>query len=114
MDRVSQLDALIASLKELVEILANDPQCQWQKHFTDCLGCAEALRERGFDQQALNELSGSVRHVFGGMGSFNDYAPVKADPAPPGFKLIDGMDRLAAVANQVYDRALELIVVDRR
>jgi hypothetical protein len=43
------------------------------------------------------------------MGSFNDYAPVAAD-APGSFIVIRGMESLEVVANQVYERALNLMV----
>ena len=79
MNRSEQLDTLVASLSELIVILSFDPRCQWLSHFEKCLSDANYLRADGFTQNQLNELSGSVRSVFGGMGSFNDYAPVAAN-----------------------------------
>jgi hypothetical protein len=109
MDRTAQLDALIESLSELTKMLALDSSCQWSRHFEHCLVGARELRSNGFKQNDLNELSGSVRFVYGGMGSFNDYAPVAAD-APGSFIVIRGMENLEVVANQVYERALNLMV----
>ena len=109
MDRTTQLEALIESLSELTEMLALDSSCQWSRHFERCLVGARELRSNGFEQSDLNELSGSVRFVYGGMGSFNDYAPVAADDTGL-FIVIRGMESLGVVANQVYERALNLMV----
>jgi hypothetical protein len=109
MDRTTQLDALIESLSELTELLALDSSCQWRRHFENCLAGARELRSKGFEQSDLNELSGSVRYVYGGMGSFNDYAPVAAN-ATGTFSVIRGMDGLEVIANHVYERALNLMV----
>ena len=111
MNRAAQLDTLAASLMELTEVLSFDPRCQWRRHFELCLATARQLRATEFSQIQLNELSGSVRSVFGGMGSFNDYAPVSL--AQDGsVSVIPGMERLDQIAGQVHENALALMVVE--
>jgi hypothetical protein len=109
MNRSRQLDTLIASLSALVAVLSLDPRCQWRKHFEECLFSANCLKTSGSAQSQLNELSGSVRSVFGGMGSFNDYAPLSANPNGS-FHVIHGMERLDQSASAVYENALALMV----
>lgn len=45
-------------------------------------------------------------HVFGGMGSFNDYAPWRSG------QVIPGMETLDAASGAVYDAAPELRRID--
>jgi hypothetical protein len=109
-NRHEQLEILHAHLGELVSVLAQDPLCQWRKHFVACQQQAAALLSHGFTQSVLNELSGSVNHVYGGAGSFNDYVPVRAQ-ADGTFGFIAGMDGLNELSGNVYDSALALRVV---
>ena len=105
-----QLENLHAHLGELAAVLAQDPLCQWRKHFVACQQRAASLLSHGFTQSELNELSGSVSHVYGGAGSFNDYAPVRAK-ADGTFGLIAGMDSFDKLSGNVYKSALVLRVV---
>jgi hypothetical protein len=105
-DRRSQLADLIENLAGLVDILRHDPKCQWTRHFESCLASSKLLAATGVNQSELNELSGSVMHVFGGMGSFNDYAPWQNG------RTIPGMETLTDVAGNVYQAALALRAVE--
>ena len=109
-NRREQLEILHAHLGELVVVLAQDPLCQWRNHFVASQQRAASLLSHGFTQSELNELSGSVNHVFGGAGSFNDYAPVRAE-ADGTFGPIAGMDGFDELSGNVYDSALALRVV---
>ena len=105
-DRRTQLESLIGHLAALTDLLALDPKCQWRRHFVSCLLEAKSLSTSSPDQQQLNGLSGSVMSVFGGMGSFNDYAPFQNG------RLIPGMEPLTEISGQVYQSALSLRVVE--
>lgn len=110
MDRSQQVVELRASLAKLADILRNDPKCQWLGHFESCLAKANSLTAGSHSQTQLNELSSSVALVFGGAGSFNDYAPATAD-ATGRISVIPGMEQFNEVAEQVYQNALALRVV---
>ncbi|MDO1530503.1 hypothetical protein QMK61_16825 [Fulvimonas sp. R45] len=109
-NRREQLETLHAHLGELIAVLAQDPACQWRAHFAACQQRAASLLNLGFTQSELNELSGSVNHVYGGSGSFNDYAPVRAK-ADGTFSVITGMDGFSKLSSNVYASALALRVV---
>jgi hypothetical protein len=104
MDRRAQLDSLAGSLEQLVAILRLDPACQWRAHFESSLRQARDFLESGFQQDDLSSFSVSVMSVFGGAGSFNDYAPGIYERVTDGFE---------QVSSRVYDQALSLRVVDR-
>jgi hypothetical protein len=112
MNRLHQLQNLEASLAELVSILCLDAACRWLNHFELCLARSREYLQREFNQSELNELSGSVMHVFGGMGSFNDYFPGIFDPATGRCTPIPGTENFETVTGQVYDRALALRVIE--
>ena len=105
-DRHAQLETLRTELRALVAMLRLDADCPWTRHFKSCLSRAELLANGDPDQHALDALSGSVLHVFGGMGSFNDYAPWHNG------QVIRGMEALDAASGAVYDAALELRRID--
>jgi len=109
-NRREQLEILHARLGELVAILEQDPLCQWRNHFVACQQQAASLLSRDFTQSELNGLSGSVNHVYGGAGSFNDYAPILAK-ADGTFGIIAGMDSFSELSGNVYSSALALRVV---
>lgn len=110
MNRAPQLAALEASLRELLAVLAVDPSCHWRDHFETSLAWVLRLREQGFTQPDLNELSSCVMHVYGGHSSFNDYAPLVGD-GNGGFKLMLGAERFSEIAGAVHERALALRAV---
>ena len=105
-ERRAQLETLQSELRALVELLRLDADCPWTRHFESCLSRAELLPNSAPDQETLNALSSSVMHVFGGMGSFNDYAPWRNG------QVIRGMEALDAASGAVYDAALELRRID--
>ncbi len=49
--------------------------------------------------------------VFGGAGSFSDYAPVTKNGLGSGFELIPGMEDVDTLASKVYQSALAVRVV---
>lgn len=110
MERAKQLAELEEALAALIRVLALDPECQWRRHFEESAAWVEHLKERGFTQAQLNELSGSVMHVYGGHSSFNDYAPLVAD-GEGGLKLIPGAEQFSEVAGLVYEKAISLRVI---
>ena len=101
LERAAQLDRLISALEGLVEILEQDPSCRWTRHFQSSLQAARDFKRSGFGQSQLNELSGSIRHVFGGSGSFSDYYAPK-----PQLR-----EEFSAVAGEVFESAFSLAVV---
>ncbi|MGE8359479.1 DUF6966 domain-containing protein [Pseudomonas sp.] len=109
--RPQQLEALQAALTSLCELLQLDKPTHWLEHFERCLHTTGHLLTHGFDQEALNDLSCSVRQVFGGMGSFNDYAPVMNTRESSAWYRQHGSP--AAIAQLVYDGALCLMVVEQ-
>ncbi len=110
--RESQLRELEQALKLLCELLRLDPACRWRSHFERCLEAASRLLHQGFEQSDLNELSGSVRHVFGGMGSFNDYVPVmNTKESSAWYQKCGNPDKVIGL---VYEKALGLMVVGER
>lgn len=108
MNKSHQLHKLEMSLKRLVTILNLDPRCQWRHHFDSCLAQTQTLVRTGASQSELNSLSSSVIHVFGGMGSFTDYAPIKYNEESASFTLIAGAEDFANAADQVHEHALAL------
>ncbi|TWE05657.1 hypothetical protein FB481_10630 [Pseudomonas sp. AG1028] len=92
----SQLNELIAHLEALTDILALDPDSHWGTHFRNCLTTARALAGSSHDGDELTGLACSVMSVYGGMGSFNDYAPWQNG------RFIAGMESLDEASNRVY------------
>lgn len=99
---------LVSALKRLIEILRLDPHCQWTTKFENDLARASAL-QGGYGEDDLQSLSGSVRHVYKGMGSFNDYAPAQYDPSTGKYNPIPGTDDFEKVAREVFDLSTQLI-----
>lgn len=108
-NRQKQLEDLHTHLDELIAVLAQDQACQWHSHFAWSEQRVVRLLSQSFTQDDLNELSSSVNHVFGGSGSFNDYAPV-VQRLDGTFSIIVGMDSFDELASKVYDSALALRV----
>jgi len=109
MSQLSTLDQLVDALVRLVALLALDPACQWTRHFASELERARQLREGMISSRELAELSASIRHVFGGMGSFNDYAPAVYDSATRRYVVVPGTEDFDSVRCEVFDLALALI-----
>lgn len=99
---------LVRALKTLVEILRLDPSCQWTTKFENDLAKASGLLNK-CDEDDLHSLSASVRYVFRGMGSFNDYSPAIYNPATGKYDPIPGADDFEKVTQEVFDLSLKLI-----
>lgn len=95
----NQLNELIAHLAALRDILALDADSHWGTHFRNCLSTARALADSSHDGDELTGLACSVMSVYGGMGSFNDYAPWQNG------RFIAGMESLDEASNRVYTAA---------
>lgn len=108
MNQFSILDQLIDALTRLVVLLELDPACQWTQHFASELKQACQLREKEIGARELAELSTSIRHVYGGMGSFNDYAPAVYDAATRRYVVIPGTENFDSVRCEVFDLAFAL------
>lgn len=108
--RTQQLESLQSALAALCELLRLDTPTHWLSHFERCLHTTDQLIAQGFDQTSLNELSRSVRQVFGGMGSFNDYIPVMNTKESSAWYQKHGSPE--AITNLVYDSALCLMVAE--
>lgn len=111
--RRQQLVKLREQLKELVDVLEKDAGCQWTAHFRNSLAEAEALLASDFTQEELNLFAASVNSVYGGAGSFNDYAPL-VSPASGRPQAISGMENFDQIASAVYERAVELRAIAYR
>ncbi len=106
MDRTSQVETLRGALRELVEVLSLDPQCQWRDHFECCLLHATELAHDVSRQDEASSLSCSVMSVYCGMGSFNDYAPYRNG------QVIAGMEEIDRLSSNVFQSALSLRVIE--
>ncbi|WP_196140309.1 hypothetical protein [Aliikangiella sp. G2MR2-5] len=102
MDRTSQLEALKRELEKLLSVLREDEGCNWLNHFERSLEKTCWFLENGYEQSQLNDLSSSIRSVYGGMGSFNDYVPPQSTW---------GTNRFS---NRVWETALDLQVTGKR
>lgn len=67
--------ALSSALNDLIFLLRLDTKCPWTLKFeADCVTANELL-ENGFSDDELMQLVVSIKYVYQGMGSFNDYSP---------------------------------------
>ncbi|WP_441603656.1 DUF6966 domain-containing protein [Dyella sp. 2RAF44] len=110
MTREEQIRLLIDSLREMVSLLERDSSCGWVRHFKMSLDEAIDLSINGWNERDLAALSSSIRSVYAGMGSFNDYFPARYDPATgryASFPWADQFDRLRA---STFNQAVALVV----
>lgn len=98
-NREEQLKVLVRSLENLTNSLEADPHSGWLNHFRHHLSEAQYLLKNGFTQDDLNSLSTSLRSVYGGMGSFNDY-----------YNPLDKTNIIGKYSSQVYSNAFHLKV----
>lgn len=113
MTRSEQLSLLIENLRAMISLLDLDSSCIWAPHFKKSLKDAIDLSKSPLNQNDLAALSSSIRSVYGGMGSFNDYFPAQYDTATGrciSFPWADEFDRLSTL---VFDRALALVVREK-
>ena len=112
MNKLNVLDQLIEALGRLVALLALDPGCQWTRKFQSDLAWASQLKSGQVNASDLADLSSSIRHVYAGMGSFNDYAPAVYQSATRRYASIPGTESFDVVRSEVFDLALALIAVE--
>ncbi|ALP68634.1 DUF6966 domain-containing protein [Paraburkholderia caribensis] len=112
MNKLTALDQLIEALEKLVALLVLDPGCQWTRKFKSDLVWARQLRAGPVAARGLADLSSSIRHVYGGMGSFNDYAPAAYESTTGRYTLIPGTEDFDMVRSEVFDLALTLIATE--
>ena len=97
-----QTTELISALDQITTILRSSNESHWATWL-----------ERDRKLIANGDFYG-VEHLlqaFGGMGSFNDYAPVTVAQGGS-VSVIRGMERLDQIAGQVHENALALMVVE--
>lgn len=103
-DRV--LKKLKTALVQLILLLKVDRSCLWTAHFEKQLAHVNDLIEYGYVDEDLYELSSSIRSVYGGMGSFNDY--YNPDQSKERSKLVKKYGSSRVLSSKVYDHAIEL------
>ncbi|MCJ8169295.1 DUF6966 domain-containing protein [Atopomonas sediminilitoris] len=107
--RIQQLEELQKALMPLCELLRLDKPTYWLAHFERCLQTTDHFLANGFDQASLNEFSISVRNVFGGMGSFNDYVPpMNTKESSAWYQKYGNPENIISL---VYKNALNLMVI---
>ena len=111
-NREKQIDKLIEALEKTIKILRHDKSYQWTRHFSTCLQDAKELQNKGFNQEELNQLSATIMSVYGGAGSFNDYAPSTFSKDTGKVTVIQGMEELSHWSKLVYQYAVELRVTE--
>ncbi|MCG1041483.1 hypothetical protein KQH60_02415 [Mycetohabitans sp. B8] len=112
MNKLSTLNQLADTLLRLVNLLALDPSCQWVHKFKLDLEQVNRLKEMSFNSSDLANLSASIRQVYGGMGSFNDYEPTRYDSVTGRYTLIAGTEDFDMLRRKVFDLAMALITVE--
>jgi hypothetical protein len=112
MNKLNTLDQLAGALLRLTILLALDSSCRWLHKFELDLEQVNRLRAAPFDSTDLAHLSASIRQVYGGMGSFNDYEPAQYDAATGRYTPIPGTEDFEVVRREVFDLAIGLIVAD--
>jgi hypothetical protein len=104
------LDELIRSLEALVAALHCDPDPGWFDVFDARLARARSLATSAAPTVDVGELARDVLTCYrGGMGSFNDYAPVRYDEASGAWQVIPGLEHERELADDVHDKAVALL-----
>ena len=112
MTRSAELDALVRGLERLLAALHNDPDSGWVATFEARLAEARSLAQADASTEDLTALARAVLSCFrGGMGSFNDYAPVYFDQVSGSWRVIPGLEEESALAHEVFERAAALRTV---
>ncbi|MBK7546075.1 MAG: hypothetical protein IPO76_10180 [Elusimicrobia bacterium] len=95
------LDDLIIELEKMVTMLRRDTSASWTRGFEGFLAEALDLKKAGYPGDGVRGLCGSVRSVYGGMGSFNDYFPQGG---------VSG-EEFERVSTRIYELANEIRVI---
>ncbi|MDG2537748.1 hypothetical protein P5Y53_08760 [Dyella jiangningensis] len=109
MKRETLLNKLILDLAEMIALLGKDPSCRWAKKFESDLIAAKSVALSPIDPNAYASLSASIRSVYGGVGSFNDYVAGCYDPDTGRYTPFEWSDRLDQLSTTVFDGALALV-----
>jgi hypothetical protein len=106
------LEDLVRNLTRMVDILQQDPDCTWTRGFEGSLADGLELKKKGCPEEEFREFCGAVRDKFlGGMGSFNDYYPIRRDPKTGNQVDIPGAEGFETLSNQIYNLANEFRIV---
>ena len=107
---MSPKDIVLSDLKLAIEQLClhlkTDECCIWTNHFENQLKQVNDLIEYGYVEENLYELSSSVRAVYGGTGSFNDY--YNPHQSKEKNELIKLYGSSCDLSSKVYDLAVKL------
>jgi hypothetical protein len=103
------LEQLVHALKKLVDILRLDPNCPWTAKFENDLANGFELLNGKYRDDDLRSFSSSIRHVFQGMGSFNDYSPAMYDSSTGRYTPIAGTEDFEKITREVFDLSIKLI-----
>lgn len=102
------LYTLTGELTNLVALLQLDAECPWVAKFEhDCATANELLRN-GFSDDELVQLAISIKFVYQGMGSFNDYSPGIFNTATGRYDAIPGTENCEEVSKRVFDLSTKL------
>ena len=85
-----------------------DKQCAWTEKFERDMDRASQLLEHGFSDRDLASLSTTIRYVYQGMGSFNDYGPGLYNPKTGRYEAVSGTENFESLNQRVYELALNL------
>jgi hypothetical protein len=109
MKKQNILIELTKTLQRLTFLLSLDPSSIWTETFRRSSEIAEKMLDAPLDFAQLAQLSASIRHVFGGVGSFNDYEPMRFNPASGRYIPIEGAEDFDALRRKVYELSIALI-----
>lgn len=100
---------LANALEQLNAMLSLDATSKWAGLFRHAAEVAKQMSDLPFDPSESARFSASIRHVFGGVGSFNDYEPMQFDPSSGRYITINGTEGFDALRRKVYELATALI-----
>ncbi|MFC3702865.1 DUF6966 domain-containing protein [Reinekea marina] len=95
-----------SAIEQLILHLKTDKSCLWTAHFEKQLRHINDLIEYGYVDDDLYQLSSSIRAVYGGMGSFNDY--YNPNQSKERNELIEKFGSSNDLSSKVYDLAIKL------
>lgn len=108
MKKNESLKKLSKRLLQLIEILDKDPKCQWYNKFKSDYDKSLSLLTQQSDDREIDLLCDSIIYVFQGMGSFNDYAPLKYNSLTGTYEPLQGIESYEEIVNDIYELARTL------